>query len=91
MKTIKKSGQFKKDFKKYRNQESKLCSLFNILCYLECGEPIPMCFRPHLLTGQYKGCMECHIESDFLLIWFDEEKNIIKLLRLGTHSELFNK
>lgn len=45
MKTIKKSGQFKKDFKKYRNQESKLRSLFNILCYLERGEPIPMCFN----------------------------------------------
>ena len=33
--------------------------------------------------------MECHIENDTLLIWIDEELNIIKLLRLGSHSELF--
>jgi mRNA interferase YafQ len=34
--------------------------------------------------------MECHIESDFLLIWIDETANIIKLIRLGSHSELFS-
>ena len=26
--------------------------------------------------------MECHIESDTLLIWFDENTNVVKLLRL---------
>jgi mRNA interferase YafQ len=33
--------------------------------------------------------MECHIEGDFLLIWLDDENNIIEILRLGSHSELF--
>ncbi|MBD5179991.1 MAG: hypothetical protein HDT01_01680 [Bacteroidales bacterium] len=33
--------------------------------------------------------MECHVESDTLLIWWDEESDIIKLIRFGTHSELF--
>ena len=33
--------------------------------------------------------MECHIEGDFLLIWYDEEEDIITLLRIGSHSELF--
>lgn len=33
--------------------------------------------------------MECHIESDTLLIWLDETENVIKLIRLGSHSELF--
>ena len=35
--------------------------------------------------------MECHIESDFLLIWMDEEEGIVELVRLGSHSELFKK
>ena len=35
------------------------------------------------------GCMECHIEGDFLLIWIDEETETIELVRLGSHSELF--
>lgn len=39
----------------------------------------------------YQGCMECHIQGDFLLIWIDPDTDIIELVRLGSHSELFNK
>ena len=39
--------------------------------------------------GNYKGCLECHIEGDFLLIWIDENTSIIEAVRLGSHSELF--
>lgn len=35
--------------------------------------------------------MECHVENDTLLIWFDKENGIIELVRLGSHSELFGK
>ena len=35
--------------------------------------------------------MECHMENDFLLIWFDKETDTIKQVRLGSHSELFKK
>ena len=58
---------------------------------LENEEPLPPELKPHFLQGEYKGCMECHIESDFLLIWFDEDSGIIELVRLGTYSELFKK
>jgi len=34
--------------------------------------------------------MDCHIESDWLLIW-KEETDVIKLIRTGSHSELFKK
>ena len=54
-------------------------------------QPIPPEYNPHLLQGEYKGCMECHIQGDYLLIWFDEENDIIELVRLGSHSELFGK
>ena len=42
-----------------------------------------------MLTGNYSGCMECHVEGDFLLIWIDETNKRIGVLRLGSHSELF--
>ncbi|MBQ4449146.1 MAG: type II toxin-antitoxin system YafQ family toxin [Prevotella sp.] len=32
--------------------------------------------------------MECHIESNYLLLWIDETTNVVRLLRLGTHSEV---
>ena len=31
------------------------------------------------------------VKSDFLLIWLDAEADIIEILRLGSHSELFKK
>lgn len=56
---------------------------------LENEIPIPAEYDPHMLTGEYKGYMECHIEGDFLLIWFDPDTDEIGLVRLGSHSELF--
>lgn len=46
-----------------------------------------MQYRPHFLSGEYKGCMECHVGNDFLLIWIDSDDIYIE--RVGTHSELF--
>ncbi|MCM1405928.1 MAG: type II toxin-antitoxin system YafQ family toxin [[Clostridium] fimetarium] len=50
---------------------------------------LPAKYRAHKLIGDYAGCMECHIEGDFLLVWYDEETDIITVYRLGSHSELF--
>ena len=38
---------------------------------------------------QMAGYMECHIESDFLLIWCNPNTDTTDLVRLGSHSELF--
>ena len=81
--------QFKKDLKHYKHKREVLDKLESILSLLASGEPIPEINRPHILTGNYKGYMECHVESDTLLIWWDKEAGIIKLVRFGTHSELF--
>ena len=91
MKTVRFSSQFKKDFKRFRNQPRKVERLLQVVRMLENEEPIPQEMKPHMLTGNYSGCMECHIENDYLLIWMDEAEQIIKLLRLGSHSELFGK
>jgi mRNA interferase YafQ len=91
MKTLRPSTQFKKDLKKIRHNPVKANALKEILQKLEKEEPIPEKFKPHKLIGNYKDCMECHIEGDFLLIWFDPETNDIDLVRLGSHSELFGK
>ena len=91
MKRLFASGQFKKDYKRYRNNPKKKALLKVVLDLLANERPIPKEYLPHMLKGQYKGCMECHIDDDFLLIWFDEKRNIIELVRLGTHSELFGR
>lgn len=87
--TIKFTGRFKKDLKKYKNDVVKVRALAVILKSLSETGVVPGRYRPHSLHGNYEGCMECHILNDFLLIWIDEANDIIKLVRLGSHSELF--
>jgi mRNA interferase YafQ len=89
MKILHYSTQYKKDFKKYRNQPKKLETLLEVLTLLQNEAELPAELKAHKLIGQYKDCMECHVGGDFLLIWFDDESNIIEILRLGSHSELF--
>ena len=91
MKNLRPSTQYKKDLNRIRNNPQKAQALLEILILLETEQEIPKNFKPHMLTGDYAGCMECHIQGDFLLIWLDEQKNDIDLVRLGSHSELFGK
>lgn len=87
--TLKLTSQFKKDLKKYKHNASVLDKLEYILNLLVNNEVIPEEYRPHMLHGNYKNHMECHVENDTLLIWFDRDAPIIKLVRFGSHSELF--
>ena len=88
---LKQSTQFKKDLKRYQNKPSKIAALKEVLKHLKKNGSVPAEYKPHTLSGKLKGLLECHIEDDFLLIWIDEEANVIKLVRLGTHHELFGK
>lgn len=89
MKYLQPTTKYKKDLKRYANNPKKLEALTKLLKMLADEQPIPSDYKPHKLHGNYKGCMECHIEDDFLLIWIDPKSNVIELVRLGTHSELF--
>ena len=89
MNTLKLTSQFKKDLKRYKHKAEIIGKLENILKLLAEGKSIPEENKPHPLTGNYHGHMECHVENDTLLIWWDKEYNVITLVRFGSHSELF--
>lgn len=91
MKILRPSTQYKKDLKRIRNNPKKAGALIEVLRLLENELPIPSIYKPHMLTNDYAGCMECHIQGDFLLVWFDQTTNEIDLVRLGSNSELFGK
>ena len=88
MKRLKQTGQFKKDLKRIQNNPRKLFSLNVVIDLLRETGTVPREYYPHLLTGNYRGYMECHIGSDFLLIWIAERDDVIKLVRWGSNSEL---
>lgn len=89
MKELRYTRQFKKDLKRFLNQPKKLEELKIVLEMLRNETTLPEKYRLHTLKGEYSGCLECHIEGDFLLIWYDEESDTLALFRLGSHSELF--
>jgi len=86
---IEQSCKFKKDLKRYSHDKEKLVALNEVVKQLEQTGEVPAVYYPHPLKGEYDGIMECHIQSDFLLLWIDKDTRTIKLVRLGSHSELF--
>ncbi len=55
-------------------------------------KPLEERYRDHGLTGSYLGFRECHILSDWLLIYaVDKSQLILTASRTGTHSDLFAK
>ena len=67
-----------------------LLSLRRFLIFFQEKGSLPEKYLPHKLQGKYKGCWECHITPDWLMIWkqFDKELQLI-LVDTGTHSDLF--
>ena len=60
---------------------------------LLCEEkPLPSAYRDHALTNSknYKDMRECHIQPDWLLVYkIERDALILKLIRTGSHSDLF--
>lgn len=87
---VKFTTQFKKDLKLAKKQNRNTDQLFEIIEKLANGEPLEAKHRDHDLTGNYKGCRECHVEPDWLLVYeIIDDVLVLMLYRLGSHSELF--
>ncbi len=87
---IKFTNQFKKDLKLAKKQGKDTEKLFEAIEMLANGEALPAKYRDHDLTGDYKGCRECHIEPDWLLVYeIVDDVLVLMLYRVGSHSELF--
>lgn len=86
--TLTTTRQFEKDFKLCKKRGYKIQQLLKIFSELENSGIVPSKYRPHKLIGNYNGYWECHIQPDWLLIWYMKGNEIV-LTRTGTHSDLF--
>jgi mRNA interferase YafQ len=90
MYTIEITNQYLKDLKLARKRNLDEQKLNQVILFLISGEPLPAQYKDHILTGDYKGLKECHITTDWLLIYSkDKAIKLITLIRTGTHSDLF--
>ena len=87
MKTIEVSSQFKRDARKH--YLSLLTPAWGeVLNCLTNGAVIPEKYKDHALTGNYSGFRDCHIKPDLVLI-YRIDNNVVELVRLNSHSEVF--
>jgi mRNA interferase YafQ len=93
MRTIERSSAFKRDFKRVkanphhaRDVDTLLLAVAKLLAM---DQPLPENNRDHPLSGDWAGYRECHLKPDLLLVYRKFGDDLLKLARLGSHSELF--
>jgi mRNA interferase YafQ len=83
------STQFKKDFKKVTKLSiPDVIEVGRVISKLQHGEILETKHVDHGLTGGWLGYRDCHIKPDLVLI-YKIDSQILKLARIGSHSELF--
>jgi mRNA interferase YafQ len=61
-----------------------------VLQLLVDDRPLPRWNRDHALSGDWPGYRDCHLWPDLLLIDAKPSPDVLRLLRLGSHSDLFD-
>ncbi len=79
---------FKKDYQKLKMSDNQYAKYIKYLSLLLEGKALPREARDHNLIGNYSGFKEFHLGGDLLVIYYIEN-NIIRLTRIGTHSQIF--
>ena len=92
MRTIERASAFKRDYKREARGQYRTtldAELVPVLTSLANDEPLELRHRDHELSGDWSGYRECHVKPDLLLIYRKTDSDILRLARLGSHSELF--
>jgi mRNA interferase YafQ len=92
MRRIERATAFKRDYRRakttsrYRNLDHRLTVVLELLIN---DRPLPPRNRDHALSGDRLGYRDCHLWPDLLLIYAKPSPDVLRLVRLGAHSELF--
>lgn len=83
-------AKFKKDYKTIIKRGYNQEDFKTVINILVSGNSLPEKYKDHSLSGNYIGFRECHINTDWLLIYrIDNDILTLTLVRTGTHSDLF--
>ncbi len=93
MRTIERSSAFKRDYRRAktapRHGRELDVLVTTVVAALVSDKTLPAGNRDHNLGGEWAGYRECHVRPDLLLIYSKPDANILRLVRPGSHSELF--
>ena len=88
MREIVRGSQFKRDVKLAERRGKDMAKLRELIQLLAEGNPLPLRYRDHALSGDWKHYRDSHIEPDWLLL-YTIDGNDLYLVRTGTHADLF--
>ena len=87
---VKITSKFKKDYKSAIKRGLDISLLEAIIEKLANQEPLPAENRDHQLSGNWANFRECHILSDWLLVYrVEHDVLVLTLARTGSHSDIF--
>lgn len=82
------SKEYKRNYKNLTSDKKELVDA--IVFRLSENEILEKKYNDHKLKGNFKGCRECHIKPDLLLV-YKKQDDILMLtcINVGSHSEIF--
>jgi mRNA interferase YafQ len=90
VRTFSRTNPFKKDVKLVGKRGKDLAGLKAVLDLLIDGKPLPSQYKDHPLRGDFADSRDCHVESDWVLIYtLMENGGHVRFERTVTHSDLF--
>lgn len=85
-------NSFKRDLKRIKKRGYDIKLLDSVVRMIASQEKLAERYCDYALTGNYLGFRECHVKSDWLLIYrIDNDDVVLVLSRTGTHSDMFNE
>ena len=89
MRTIDWTSAFKRGFKREKKTDRRLEDLLEpVLTALVDDDPLAEKYADHAMTGDWKDHRDCHVKPDLVLIYQKPDNDTLRLVRLGSHSEL---
>jgi len=59
-----------------------------VLQILAADAALEVRYQDHALSGQWKDFRDCHIKPDLVLLYQKPDSQTLRLVRLGSHTEL---
>ncbi len=88
---IRTTSRYRKSLKRMLRRGKDIKKISAVVRMLAMGETLPPQYKDHALSGDLEGLRDCHIESDWVLLYLrtDTGELVLTLSDTGTHSDLF--
>ena len=87
---LRRTKRYSKSLKKMIKRGNDLKEITKVVRLLVNGEKLPPKYKDHALHGDLEGFRDCHIENDWVLLYYiDDDVLVLTLSDTGSHSDLF--